>query len=84
MRKNKEKYKKNPFCLAKPTLILLHSGCLLILCSLFRLAVEIGKYDVLCPARAAQLGGYLEYHLATLLLITVGAMAVERLARERA
>ena len=81
MREKERKYKKISFSLALPTRVLLHSGLLLIGCSLFRLLLELEKYEVLCPARAAQLGGYLEYHLGTLLLITVAAMSVERLAR---
>ena len=83
MRKKEGKCKKTSFSMARPTLWLLHSGLLLIGCSLFRLILEIEKYEVLCPARAALLGGYLEYHLGTLLLITVGAMVTERLAHQR-
>ena len=56
-------------------------GSLPILASLFYCALEILRAAPLTEAKAAYFGGMLEYHVAAIALLTVGAFVAQRLLK---
>ena len=82
MNKNELFSKKKSFFLSSLTKKLLYFGYILIGIPLFCLILKLDASPVFTFAMAARFGEMLEYILAALALLTVGAYLVERVVRE--